>query len=342
MKASLNTFRFLFNVAIVVFCLNTVQAGPSEAALLKLLSVKKIWDGAHHNAFTDLTRFNGQWFCTFREAQGHVTGNGKIRVITSTDGDNWKSAALIEEDGIDLRDPKICVTPDNRLMLTIGGSVYKDKKLVSRQPRVAFSKDGTNWTAPKTVLEPGDWMWRVTWHKDRAYGMVYGVHTNSPWSLRIVESTDGQKFDLLQDLDVTSSPNESTIRFLANDDALILVRREGVPKGKGDRNAWIGFAHAPYHQWSWHDAGMFIGGPNFISLPNGKLIASGRMMKGKEAHTFVGNMTKTSVTPDLILPSGGDCSYPGMVWHDNVLWVSYYSTHEGKDTCIYMAKIAVE
>jgi len=75
-------------------------------------------------------------------------------------------------------------------------------------------------------------------------------------------------------------------------------------------------------------------------LPNGKLIASGREIKDKKAETFVGNMTETSVTPDLILPSGGDCSYPGMVWHDNVLWVTYYSSHE-KNTSIYLAKISV-
>jgi hypothetical protein len=332
-------FIWIFSVTFS-FCATVGTANAAEPASLKLLSVKKIWDGANHNAFTDLTRFNGQWFCTFREAQGHINGNGKIRVLTSADGENWKSAALLEEDGIDLRDPKISVTADNRLMLTIGGSVYKDKQLVSRQPRVSFSKDGTKWTEPKTVLAPGDWMWRVTWHNYRAYGMVYGAHTNSPWTLRIVESTDGLKYNLLQDLNVTCSPNESTIRFLANNDAVILVRREGVPKGKGDRNAWIGLAHPPYKDWSWHDAGMSVGGPNFIVLPNGKLIASGRISKDKQAQTFVGNMTTTSVTPDIILPSGGDCSYPGMVWHDNVLWVTYYSSHE-KQTSIYLAKLSV-
>ena len=40
----------------------------------------------------------------------------------------------------------------------------------------------------------------------------------------------------------------------------------------------------------------------------------------------------------LTLPSGGDTSYPGLVWHDGLLWVSYYSSHEGK-TSIYLAKV---
>jgi hypothetical protein len=40
------------------------------------------------------------------------------------------------------------------------------------------------------------------------------------------------------------------------------------------------------------------------------------------------------------LPSGGDTSYAGLVWHDGVLWVSYYSSHEGK-SAVYLAKVNV-
>ena len=32
---------------------------------------------------------------------------------------------------------------------------------------------------------------------------------------------------------------------------------------------------------------------------------------------------------------------PGLVWHDNLLWMSYYSSHEGK-TSIYLAKIKLD
>jgi hypothetical protein len=49
-------------------------------------------------------------------------------------------------------------------------------------------------------------------------------------------------------------------------------------------------------------------------------------------------MTPTSYEPALQLPSGGDTSYPGMVWHEGILWMSYYSSHEGK-TSIYLARI---
>ena len=113
------------------------------------------------------------WYCTFREADDHVGGDGRIRVLVSTDGETWTSAALVGEAGIDLRDPKLSITPDDRLMIVAGGSVYEGKRYLGRQPRVMFSPDGTTWSAPQRVLEEGDWLWRVTWHDGRAYGVSY-------------------------------------------------------------------------------------------------------------------------------------------------------------------------
>jgi hypothetical protein len=40
----------------------------------------------------------------------------------------------------------------------------------------------------------------------------------------------------------------------------------------------------------------------------------------------------------VTLPSGGDTSYSAFGWHEGLLWVSYYSSHEGK-TAIYLAKV---
>jgi hypothetical protein len=45
-----------------------------------------------------------------------------------------------------------------------------------------------------------------------------------------------------------------------------------------------------------------------------------------------------TLTELLALPSGGDTSYAGPVWHEGLLWVSYYASHEGK-TSVYLAKV---
>jgi hypothetical protein len=326
-------------ICFFLLVLAATWAGNAQTNALELLSVKKIWHGEGHSAFTDLIRFRDKWFCVFRESQAHVGGNGKIRVLSSTNGGDWESAALISEDGIDLRDPKVSVTPEHRLMLVLGGSVYEGKTLKERQSRVAFSSNGTDWSAPQRVLEKGDWLWRVTWHEGTAYGIAYADETGPTnktrrMSIRLVDSKDGAVFKTVTRLDVDGAPNETTLRFLENGDCVALARREAA-----DKAAWIGTSSAPYKTWKWETAGMQIGGPNFIVLDHGRMLASGRQYNGKSgAKTFVGRMDLHSVKPDLILPSGGDCSYPGLVWHDGLLWVSYYSSHEG-NTDIYLAKV---
>jgi hypothetical protein len=104
----------------------------------------------------------------------------------------------------------------------------------------------------------------------------------------------------------------------------------------------FGTSRLPYKEWTWADLGMHVGGPNFIPLPCGRWIAAGRFFDDKKPSTKLAwlDVDKKTIEPILELPSGGDTSYPGLVWHDGKLWVSYYSSHEGKAQ-IYLAKIQV-
>jgi hypothetical protein len=91
----------------------------------ELISVQKIWDKGAHNAFTDIARFKNLFFCCFREAEAHVGGDGSIRILISSTGVTWVDYALISEKGVDLRDPKLEVTPDGKqLYMLCGGSIY--------------------------------------------------------------------------------------------------------------------------------------------------------------------------------------------------------------------------
>jgi hypothetical protein len=319
-------------VFILAVALGVALPGDCRAQGPQLVSVTKIWDRAPHSAFTDLLRWREKWYCVFREAEGHVGGDGKLRVLESADGKSWQPVALIAEEGIDLRDPHLSITPDNRLMVVAGGSVYRGTKtLMGRQPRVAFSKDGRTWTPTERVLSEGDWLWRVTWHEGRAYGVSYGTD-GKDWSLKLVRSSDGIKYEQITMLDIPGRPNETTLRFLPDGEMLALVRREG-----SNTFGWIGTSRAPYRDWKWQETKHRLGGPNFIRLPDGSLWASSRNYPGG-ARTVVGRMTRDGYEPALTLPSGGDTSYAGLVWHEGLLWVSYYSSHEGKSS-IYLAKV---
>jgi hypothetical protein len=116
------------------------------------------------------------------------------------------------------------------------------------------------------------------------------------------------------------------------------VRREG-----GDHHAWIGVSLPPYTQWEWHETAYAVGGPNFIVLPDGTLWAGARRYPSKDGpqkvpQTVLARFGLDTYEPMLTLPSNGDTSYPGLVWHEGLLWMSYYSGHEGR-TSIYLAKI---
>ena len=307
------------------------DAGPPP---VELVSVERIWDDADHNAFTDLVRFEGAWYCTFREGDGHVRGDGAIRVLRSADGEEWTSVALLEEESIDLRDPKLSVTADNRLMVLIGGSVYEDGAYRGRQPRVSFSSDGAEFTPPQRILDEGDWLWRVTWHEGIAYGVSYQPADEGEGTQCVLfRSEDGIEWERVTRFDIADSPNEVTLRFDEDGAMIALVRRE-----RGDTQAVIGRAEAPYTDWDWNPSGMRFGGPEFIILPDGSMWAGGREYGAGGATTVLAHMTLDTLTPVITLPSGGDTSYPGMVWHEDELWMSYYASHEEGKSRIYLAR----
>jgi hypothetical protein len=53
-------------------------------------------------------------------------------------------------------------------------------------------------------------------------------------------------------------------------------------------------------------------------------------------------LTPTTLEPLIELPSSGDCSYPGLLWHDDSLHVTYYSSHEGGKAAVYYAKVKLK
>lgn len=322
---------------------------PAQAPKAELVSVEKIWDKGKHNAFTDITRFQNLFYCCFREADNHVGSDGVIRILISSSGNTWIDQGTVSEAGVDLRDPKLIVTPDEkRLYLLCGGSVYGGTtQLKGRRPRYATTLDGKVWTPTQKMLSEGDWLWRATLNPadKRFYGAAYSTHPNSggpapekEWSLKNFASSDGAVWQLSSIMNVTGQPNETTVRFLKNGTAMALVRREAE-----DKRGVIGVAQPPYREWTWASAGVPLGGPNFIELPDGKIIAGSRGFGATPgAHMVLFAMTPNSLTPILELPSGGDCSYPGLYWHDDILHVTYYSSHEGGKASIYYARVKIK
>lgn len=335
------TYKRYFTLALV-FLVASCSYGAVPVTV-EVLEVKKIWDQAPHNAFTDLVRWNDTFYCAFREGRGHVSTDGKIRILKSKDTDHWESAALISLSGFDLRDAHLSVTPDGRLMLIGGAAPRKeDKQSAPTGSFVNFSKDGGHWTEPQIVVEPGRWLWCVTWHEGKAYGVSYRAGRGENY-LELLVSSDGIHYkSLVKRLFDQGRPSEVTLRFDTDGTCYALVRRDR--SGNESSSAILGISKPNYTQWQWKDLGSDFngfGGPNFIRIPGGHWIATGRMHPGGShtALTYL-DVEKGTMMKLAKLPSGGDTSYPGLVWHNGLLYVSYYSSHEGK-TSIYLAKVKV-
>jgi hypothetical protein len=300
--------------------------------MVEIVSLEKIWDHAPHSAFTDLLRVDDGWLCTFREAEAHDIKPSTIRVLRSDDGEQWSSIAEIIEPNVDLRDPKLSVMPDGRLMLLMGGSTYTDEgRYLTRSPRVSFSDSGNVWTPPTRVLAEDHWLWRVTWHGNMGYAVSKLGEGSHPRRGFLYRTRDGLEWEWITEFFLpknTWTASETTLRIMPNDEMVALIRPD-----------WIGTSDPPYTDWRFTQIKHALGGPNFIRLPDGALWASGRVRNADgQPETVLARMTPTTFEPVFSLPSGGDNSYAGMVWHDNLLWMSYYSSHEGK-TSIYLARL---
>lgn len=306
--------------------------------------VTKIYDTDEYSAFTDLIRFKNAFYCSFRVGSSHVGGmDGKVRIIRSLDGNRWESVALLEKSGIDLRDPKLSVTPDGRLMVIIGGSIYDGKNLLARRPHVSFSDImGRSFSMPEEIeIKPEDgkedsWIWRVLWNGDTGYGMDYRTGNKKSWTLHLMTTKDGIRFDDHSMLKVNGLPNEATIRFDDKENMFVLIRREG-----GDKRGMIARSQPPYTKWKYKKLDFQLGGPNFLILDKKKWVIGSRRYTDDRKTQILVTTPKGKVKKTFILPSGGDTSYPGMLMFNDELWVTYYSGHQ-EGSNIYLTKIPLE
>ncbi len=329
-------------MAATLFMSMELLAQPEE----DIVEIKKIWDKAGHNAFTDITFFKGKFYVVFREGDGHIpnednTGNGKIRILTSTDTEYWESAGVLELKGIDLRDPKISVTPKNRLMILYGGSEYDHRELKGYNPYVSFSDAaGKKFSDPEPVelderIKTGhDWLWRVTWYDKVGYGVVYQSQENDgkkQFKAYLVKTTKGVEYELITELELDGSPTEATVRFLSGAEMMIVMRRDG-----GDKMGMIGTSKAPYTDWSWEKMDYRLGGPDFEVIPINKILIGTRIYGEDGAYTALLLGKKGEKFREVMrFPSGGDTSYPGMYSIGGYVWFTYYSSHEGKASIYY-------
>jgi len=327
------------------------QETVGDLTLPLFTNVVRLWDkaqsGLPYNAFTDLIRFRGDWFCVFREAEIHNGhDSGRLRLLRSADGKSWKSAAQFEWAGGDLRDPKLSITAEGLLMVN-SSVTFVTRRPYIRQSVTFLSRDGEDWSSAYADSSGIDtWRWSVTWHQ----GVGYSMDQGSPGVL--FTTRDGKSWEPLGTaIFPGGNGSETSIVFGADHTAYCLLRAGGPTPQAGQRMmGQFGVAKPPYKTWTWTDLGRpHIGGPKLIQLQDGRFLGSGRIV-GRTILFWI-DPEKGTLQEFLLLPSGGQggTSYAGLVEHEGMVWISYYSGHESPivpgrtydhaPVAIYLAKV---
>lgn len=308
------------------------NTAPSQIATAELLWVQRAWKAGKHNAFTDLCAFNGRYYLVFRQASSHHSKDGQLRIMTSVQGQKWRTVALIQNPAADLRDGKLTVSPAGQLQL-LAAAAFHDKTARAYQSYLWLSWDGKHWSEPEAIGEANYWVWRLSWQQQSAYAVAYKCGADR--HIRLYQQCQGGSFEVLAPRIYDQGyANEAALLFDRAGTAWCLLRKD-PDQGQ------LGYASPPYKQWRWLDIGCRIGGPAAVFTESGQLLAVVRLYDEKVRTSLVELDLQTGLlTPLLDLPSGGDTSYAGLVLKHNRLLISYYSSHQGRSS-IYTALVAL-
>jgi hypothetical protein len=338
------------------FGLSQTTGAGEKLPKVRIASVRKIFDNGAHNAFTDLCRFQGRYFLTFRSCpDGHgVHPTSSIIVLSSEDGKTWKPVHRFQVAKRDTRDPHFLIFKDKLFIYSgawySGKSSPKSYEINEHLGYVVWTEDGRDWHGP-VMLEGtyGHYVWRAATYGGKAYLCARRKREFAKTTSRaerdpliesaMLESDDGlvwRKRGLFQE-----RYGDETSFLFETDGSVLAVARSG-----GGRNAQVCRSIPPYQHWRRIDLDRYIGGPLVVKWGDHYLVG-GRKMIGKPV-TSLYWLVDDQLHEFAELPSGGDNSYPGFIQlSKNRALVSYYSSHEKDDsgkttTNIYLAELVID
>jgi hypothetical protein len=332
------------------------QKTAGELPKVEVTNVRRVYHNGQHNAFTDLVRFEGNFYLTFRSCpDGHmVHPTSSIIILSSKDTKQWKQVHQFRVEKRDTRDPHFLVFKDKLFVYT--GTWYsgettlksEDYDLNKHLGYAAWSEDGMNWYSP-IMLEGtfGHYIWRANTFGGKAYlcGRRKKNFADAPRGEgSIVESAMLESDDGLiwrtRALFQETHGDETAFQFEA-DGSIVAIGRRGSGKAQLLRSK------PPYSQWQHTELDRYIGGP-LLARWGGRYVVGGRKtIDEKGPKTSMCWLVNDQLHEFAELPSGGDNSYPGFVEiSPNRAVMSWYSSHEtdanGKTiTAIYMADLEI-
>lgn len=247
----------------------------------ELVSSKMIWGQARINRDSDIVRFKDRWFVVCQESAFESSTEAALRVISSADGDQWESVALIKSPTPRriLYRPSFSLTPDGQLMIAAQGAMrwesFDQSKPEPTPRRLAmawFSKDGVAWSEP-TPITGGDGyvLNRVVWSKDVALGFARGESCGN-WDVNLFSSRDGRSFESVFASHFGNESRPGTLAMIVDGDrAHCLMSRSSATEVSGQQTRWpwktglLGTAKGPhYDEWKWKAINVPIAHANLL------------------------------------------------------------------------------
>lgn len=322
---------------------------------LDVKSVRMVYGDGNHNAFTDLIRYRGRFFLTFRGCpDGHsVFPTSHVIVLRSDDAEAWEEVCRFSVPNRDVRDPHF-LDFKGRLFVYTGTwfCPLKEDFLTTPNEHLGYAvwtEDGESWSEPR-LLEGtyGHYIWRAAAFGDKAYlcARRYVRHqrpqelgnVKPPVEAALLESDDGLIWRwrcFLQERE----GNEVAFLFEEDGSIMALGRRSGP--------AEIFRSRPPYTDWTRTDLDRSVGGPMLVKREERYLAGGRRTTGGTGPITALYWIVNDRLVEIATVPSGGDNSYPGFVALDDRRGLlSYYSSHEGSGGTeapahIYLAEIVI-
>ena len=310
-----------------------------------------------HNAFTDLTFFEGQFYLTFRNGAGHAPPpppSGRVIVLRSVDGISWEREATLVVSGVDHQaDPKFFKV-DGRLFVTCAG-------------RNIDNPPGGHTAYGFERLNVGDWsesfkcapgvFWRPKKWKDQYFVAAYAFPEKDA-SVKLLSSKDGRNWNVISNILPFKTGGNETDLFIEDDKLMAYARC-----GEGNNHEMMICTYIPEeNRWDTVSTGRLIHAPCVFKVGDRTMITGrycsqsddgfrdlrkdwnafnsgddARMDKADPARVeayhhglrtgvFVIDGTRPRLVMELL--SAGDSSYPGVVEYGDEYVISDYSMHE--------------
>jgi hypothetical protein len=340
--------------------------------------LKKISNKNHHDAFTDLIRLNNQLLLCFRRATDHHSNDGIIVLQRLTLQGKLINEEKFSINNSDLRDPKIYILDNNKLLLTAFARKIETDELGNEsktsQNTYWYCSDNLHWEHKGFFAEEFHWCWRLSWHDQHIFSLAYASQTESLHLYRGFELSKLKAYSnpvLSKAEHGLGYPNESDLCFVNEQEAtqaIAIVRRDA-----DTYSTQLGKSIPPFEKWQWQDLPIYLASPRVLTLNNTILLIAARYEHGeltsltkeqKQALEYFGsgneirnyspgelktglfklNRKTKQLSFLLPLPSADDNGYPGVVIDQNGvnktgLWISYYSTPEIGKTQINLAYV---